>query len=327
MNSLNNSRILITGGAGFIGSYITEQLLEERAQEIVIIDNLIRGSEKNIRKALSSGRVKFIKGDILDCKLLDQCFQGMDYCFHLAALRITHCAAEPREALEVMYQGTYDVLEACVHHHIKKLIFASSASIYGQAETFPTQETHHSNNTYTLYGAAKMANELMGRSFSHMYGLSFNALRYFNIYGPRMDTYGKYTEVFVRWYHSIREGKEPLIYGDGKQTMDFIYIEDVTRASILALKSDVQNEVFNIASGQETSLEELCYLLLDVMGSPLKPRYVALSEDRRKVEVIRRWADVSKAEKMIGFKAQVNLWDGLTKLVKWLDQQKKTVEV
>lgn len=325
MNDLKGKKVLITGGAGFIGSYITEQLLGEEVREIVTIDNFIRGSRKNIESPLSTGRVKLVEGDIRNRDLLDQCFEGVDYCFHMAALRITHCAAEPREALEVMYGGTFNVLESCVKHKIKKLVFASSASIYGQADIFPTQEDYPPYNNYTLYGAAKMANELMCRSFNHMYGLNYIALRFFNIYGPRMDAHGKYTEVLVRWYHMIKEGKVPVIFGDGKQTMDFIYIEDIARANIMALKSNAANDVFNVASGKETSLEELCRLLLKTMGSGLKPQYIPMPEERRKVEVLRRLADVSKAEKAIGFKAKVSLEDGLRHLVAWLDQEKKAL--
>lgn len=327
MKSLRNSKVLITGGAGFIGSYIIEQLLEEEAGEIVIIDNFVRGSRKNIQGALFSGRVRLIEGDIRDRNALDQCFDGIDHCFHMAALRITQCAAEPREALSVMYEGTFNVLESCVKHKIKKLVFASSASIYGQADVFPTKEDHHPYRNYTLYGAAKMANELMCRSFNHMYGLNFVALRFFNIYGPRMDAHGKYTEVLVRWYHSIKEGKAPVIFGDGKQTMDFIYVGDIARANIMALKAEAANDVFNVANGKETSLEELCFLLLKVMGSGLKPQYIPMPEERKKVEVLRRLADVSKAEKMIGFKAKVSLEEGLKSLVTWLDQEKKAVGV
>ena len=320
MVDLKNKRFLITGGAGFVGSFITEQLLEENIKEIVIIDDFSRGSRENIAQSLTSGKVNLIEGDIRDRGLLERALEGIDYCFHLAAFRITQCATEPRHAFEVMYEGTFNVLEACAHQHIKKFLLASTASIYGQADAFPTAETHHPYNNYTLYGAAKMANELMCRSFQQMYGLNFNAVRYFNIYGPRMDTYGKYTEVIIRWYHLIKEGKPPLIFGDGKQTMDFIYIEDVARASILAMKSDKNNEVFNIASGVETSLEELCRVLLEVMGSKLKPQYLPLPEERKKVEVMRRLADVSKAQKMIGFKTQVNLKEGLKRLVQWLNQ-------
>ena len=324
MNDLEGKKILVTGGAGFVGSYIVELLLQEKVKEIVIIDNFIRGSKRNLEKVIPSKRIKLIKGDIRNRLLLNRLFKGVDYCFHMAALRITHCASEPREALEVMYEGTFNVLEACVRHRIKKLILASTASVYGQAEIFPTTEKHHPYNNFTLYGAAKMANELMCRSFRQMYGLSFNALRYFNIYGPRMDTFGKYTEVLVRWYHLIKEGKPPLIFGSGKQTMDFIYVEDIARSSILALKSSSDGEVFNIASGKETSLKELCSLLLKVMGSKLKPKFISVPKSRQKVEVMRRLADVAKARQKIGFKAKINLEDGLHRLVQWLDEQKNT---
>ncbi|MCK5215529.1 MAG: NAD-dependent epimerase/dehydratase family protein [Candidatus Omnitrophica bacterium] len=318
---LNNSRVLITGGAGFVGSTITDQLLKEDVKEIVIVDNFIRGKHENIKQAMASGKVTLVEGDIRDQQLLRDAFAGIDYCFHLAALRITHCAAEPREALTVMYDGTFNVLEACVARQVKKILFASSASIYGQAAIFPTSEQHHPYNNYTLYGAAKMANELMLRSFQHMYGLDFNAARYFNIYGPRMDTHGKYTEVLIRWYRLVKEGKQPLIFGDGSQTMDFVFIEDIARASILALQADACNEVFNIASGVETSLKQLCYALLEVMQSDLQPEYVSLPEDRKKVEVMRRLADTRKMKNKINFSTEVGLADGLTKLVAWLDQR------
>lgn len=325
MHSLQDKRILLTGGAGFVGSCVVEQLLTEKVKEIVIIDNLVRGSRENIKESLSSGKVKLIEGNICDRHTLDPLFFGMDYCFHLAALRITHCATEPRQALEVMYDGTFNVLENCVQHKIKRLVFASTASVYGQAEKFPTPEDHHPYNNQTLYGAAKMANELMCRSFYHMFGLNYAALRYFNIYGPRMDVFGKYTEVLIRWYHLIKEGKPPLIFGDGKQTMDFIYIDDIARATILAMKAEANNEAFNIAGGTETSLKELCDLLLEVMGSNLKPQYMPVPDDRRKVEVMRRLADVSKAKEKIGFEAQISLKEGLKRLIQWLDQQKKPV--
>lgn len=327
MIDLTARKILITGGAGFVGSYVVEQLLKEGVDEIIIIDNFVRGSKSNLEKALQSGRVKLVEGDIRDKNLLDEIFRGVDYCFHLAALRITHCAAEPQEALEVMYDGTFNILENCVRHKIKKIFFASSASIYGQADSFPTREDHPPYNNQTLYGAAKTANELMFRSFYHMYGLDYTACRYFNIYGPRMDIHGKYTEVLIRWYHLINEGKPPLIFGKGDQTMDFVFIEDVARASILALKTEVTDEVFNVASGTETSLEELCFLLLKIMGSDLKPKYTAVPEARKKVEVMRRLADVSKAKEIINFETQVNLENGLRKLVHWLEVQEKAVPV
>lgn len=322
MNSLEGSRILISGGAGCIGSTIADQLLEENIQEIIILDNLVRGSKANIQNAVKSKKVKFIKGDIRNKSLLDEIYQGVDYSFHMAALRITQCAAEPREALEVMVDGTYNVAEACVKNNVKKLIAASSASVYGQADSFPTKEDHHPYNNHTFYGAAKMFNELMLHSFHQMYGLNYNILRYFNVYGPRIDIEGKYLEVLIKWYHMINDGRNPLIFGDGKQTMDFIYVDEVAQASILALKSDVTDDAFNVASGKETSLEELCYSLLEIMKSKLRPQYVPLHEERKNVEVRRRQADVSRANREIGFEAKVTLKEGLTKLVKWLDAQK-----
>lgn len=323
MQNLSGSRILITGGAGFIGSFIADQLLGENVEEIILIDNLIRGSKNNVENALSSDRVKLIEGDIRNRNLLDNLFYGIDYCFHMAALRISHCAVEPRQALEVMLDGTFNVAESCVKNKIKKIVVASSASIYGTADIFPTREDHHPYNNHTLYGAAKIANEGMFRSFYDMYGLDYNAMRYFNVYGPRMDIHGKYTEVLIRWYHLIKEGKQPLIYGDGQQTMDFVYVEDVARANILGLRASVSDAVFNIASGIETSLEELCWSLLKVMKSNLKPKYISVPEDRKKVEVSRRLADITKAREQIGFEAKITLNEGLEKLTNWLDSTTK----
>ncbi|MBW2031734.1 MAG: NAD-dependent epimerase/dehydratase family protein, partial [Deltaproteobacteria bacterium] len=225
-----------------------------------------------------------IVGDIRDRGLLDDILKKADYCFHMAALRINQCNAEPRETLEVMMDGTFNVADACVKHGIKKIILASFASVYGMAENFPTDESHHPYNNRTLYGALKLANEGIFRSFKEMYGLDYTAMR-----------------------------------GDGKQTMDFVYVEDVARANIMALKSDVTDEVLNVGNGVETSLEELCHLLLDVMASELEPEFMPLPDQRRVVEVGRRLADVTKAKKKIGFEAEVPLRDGLRKLVSWLE--------
>jgi UDP-glucose 4-epimerase len=319
---IKNSRVLITGGAGLIGSFIAEQLIQDGIKEVVILDSLIRGTRDNIKDALSSGKAALIEGDIRNRAFLDNLFQDIDYCFHMAALRINDCASDPRQAQEVMLEGTFNVAEACVKHKVKKIVTASSASIYGMADAFPIKEDHHPYNNRTLYGAAKAANEGLFRSFNDMYGLNYNAMRYFNVYGPRMDTRGKYTEVIIRWYHLIKEGKPPMIYGDGKRTSDFVYVEDVARANILALKADVTDEVFNVASGVETSLEELCLLLLEIMNSNLKPTTIPIPNDRTKNDVTRRLADVSKAYDQIGFKAKFSLREGLKRLVSWLDSQK-----
>ena len=319
MKNIAGSRILITGGAGFIGSHITDQLLMEDVEEIILIDDFIRGSRENVANALKSGKVNLIEGDIRDQPLLNKLFQNIDYCFHMAAFRINQCAAEPRAAFEVMFGGTFNVAELCIKHKVKKIVIASSASIYGTAEKFPTDEQHHPYNNKTLYGAAKLANEVIFRAFYDMYGLNYNAMRYFNVYGPRMDIFGKYTEVLIRWYHLIKENSQPLIYGDGKQSMDFVSVEDVARATISALTAPVTDEVFNVACGVETTLEELCAALLEAMGSTLKPKYVPLPDDRKNVEVTRRLADTSKAAELIGFNANIDLRQGLRSLVQWLD--------
>lgn len=316
---MQNSRVLITGGAGLVGSHIADLLLQEGVAEIIVLDNFTRGQRSNLAKAQTQGPLVIVEGDIRDRQLLADIMQGVDVVFHQAAIRITQCAEEPRLALEVLADGTFNVLEAAVKAKVKKVVAASSASIYGMAEEFPTTESHHPYNNRTLYGAAKTFNEGLLRSFYDMYGLDYVALRYFNVYGPRMDIYGVYTEVLIRWMERIAAGQAPLIFGDGKQTMDFVYIEDIARANILAAKADVTDEVFNIASGVESSLNDLADALAKVMGSDLKPEY----RSERKVNAVqRRLADVSKAKKLLGFEAQVSLEEGLRRLVNWWREQK-----
>ena len=320
MNELSGSRILITGGAGFVGSHIADQLIaHEDVREVILLDNMLRGSRRNLEDALGSGRARLVEGDIRDRALLDAQFAGVDYVFHMAALRITRCAENPREALEVMYDGAFNVVEACVRHKVKKLVAASSASIYGTADLFPTREDHHPYNNRTLYGAAKLATELMYRAFNDMYGLPYVAMRYFNIYGPRMDTEGKYTEVLIRWYGLIKKAQSPLIFGEGDQTMDFIDVEDIARANVLAMKAPISDQVFNVASQRETSLRQLCDKLLETMGSKLVPKHVPLPAERKAVEVWRRLADASKARELLNFEARIGLEEGLARLVRWLD--------
>lgn len=326
MNDLQASRVLITGGAGFVGSHIADQLIaNEGVREVILLDNMLRGSRRNIEEALRSGRARLVEGDIRKRAILDELLPGIDYVFHMAALRITRCAENPREALEVMYDGAFNVVEACVRHKVKKLVAASSASIYGTADRFPTKEDHHPYNNRTLYGAAKAANELMYRAFNDMYGLPYVAMRYFNVYGPRMDTEGKYTEVLIRWYGLIKKGQPPLIFGQGDQTMDFVYVEDVARANILAMKAPVSDQVFNVASQRETSLRQLCDALLATMGSKIEPKHVPLPAERKAVEVRRRLADTTSARELLGFEAQVGLEEGLARLARWLDANIETV--
>ena len=246
-NTLRDSRVLITGGAGAIGSNLCDLVVQAGAREIVVLDNFVRGRRDNLAWAEANGPVQLVEGDICDRRLVDELTDGVDVVFHQAAIRITQCAEEPRLAKDVMIDGTYNVLESAVRHDVRRVVAASSASVYGLAETFPTTEAHHPYANDTLYGAAKVFNEGLLRSFHAMYGLDYVALRYFNVYGPRMDVHGVYTEVLVRWMERIQAGTPPLILGDGSQTMDFVYIPDVARANILAADADVTDAVYNIA--------------------------------------------------------------------------------
>jgi UDP-glucose 4-epimerase len=311
---LEGSRILITGGAGLVGSFIADQLVAHAPREIVVLDNFVRGRRENLKLALASGKVRIVEGNICDVKAVQKVMAGVDVVFHMAAIRITQCAEQPRLALEVMVDGTYNVLEAAVEAKVKRVVAASSASVYGLAEEFPTSERHHPYDNRTIYGASKTFNEGLLRSFHEMFGLDYVALRYFNIYGPRMDIHGVYTEVLIRWIERILAGKPPLIFGDGKQTMDFVYIEDVARANILAAQAEVTDEVFNVAAGKETSLNDLANALLRAMKSDLKVEYQA---ERKVNAVSRRLADVRAAREKLGFEAKVSLEDGLRKLVEW----------
>lgn len=316
-------RVLVTGGAGLIGSHIVDLLMDRQERgavgEIVVLDNFVRGRRENLAAALARGPITIVEGDIRDRSLLAEVTRGIDQVFHLAAIRITQCAEDPRLALEVLGDGTFNVLEAAVHAGVKKLIASSSASVLGLAEDFPTTERHHPYNNRTIYGALKAFNEGLLRSFNDMYGLNYVALRYFNVYGPRMDIYGAYTEVLIRWMDRILEGKPPLIFGDGKQTMDFVFVEDIARANLLAAEADVSDEVFNVACGVETSLNDLAYALMRVMGVDMHPEY---GPERKVNPVPRRLASTVLARDRIGFEAQIDLEEGLRRLVAWWRSQK-----
>jgi UDP-glucose 4-epimerase len=322
---IDGSTIVVTGGCGLIGSTTIDLLLRDYSPaRVVILDNLSRGTLANVEAALRDPRVTFVRGDVCDPRSVLEAVQGADAVIHMAALRITACAAEPREAFRVMCEGSFNVVDAVRSCGVKKIVAASTASIYGLAEEFPTTEQHHPYNNRTWYGASKIMLEGVLRSFNDMYELPYVALRYFNVYGPRMDIHGKYTEVLIRWMERIANGQAPIILGDGEQTMDFVYIDDTARANLLALASDANDDVFNVASGVETSLNELAALLLKVMGSDLRPEY---GPERKVNAVSRRLADTSKAAQVLGFRAQVNLEEGLRRLVKWWQANKARVSV
>ena len=307
-------RILVTGGGGAIGSNVVDELVISGAEQVVVLDNFVRGRRENLDWARANGAVELVEGDIRDRDLVRRLTDGIDVVFHHAAIRITQCAEEPRLALEVLVDGTYNVFEAAAEAGVRRVVASSSASVYGLAETFPTGEAHHPYANDTLYGAAKVFNEGLLRSMHAMFGLDYVALRYFNVYGPRMDVHGLYTEVLVRWMERITAGQPPLILGDGSQTMDFIYMGDIARANMLAAESDLTDVVFNVASGTETSLLELAQMLLRVMGSDLPVEH---GPARGVNGVTRRLADTSLARDQLGFEAEVDLEEGLTRLVEW----------
>jgi UDP-glucose 4-epimerase len=322
---LDGKAILITGGAGMIGSATVDLLLRDHPRtRIVILDDLSRGTTANIESALKHPRARFVLGDISDAATVASACRNVDAVIHLAALRITACAADPRRAMEVMCDGSFNVVDAARQAGVRKIVAASSASIYGLADVFPTPEDHHPYHNQTWYGASKVMLEGLLRSYHAMYGLPYVALRYFNVYGPRMDVHGKYTEVLVRWIDRIAQGQPPLILGDGYQTMDFVYIDDVAQANVLALQSDCDDAVINVASGHETSLRELAAALLKVMGAThLVPEY---GPERSVNPVLRRLASTRKAQSLLGFRAEVGLEEGLDHLVRWW-QKNRPLEV
>jgi UDP-glucose 4-epimerase len=313
MEGLKGACCLVTGGAGFVGSTIVDQLVSAGATEVRILDNFVRGSWSNVTWAMKQPGVSVIEGDIRDVSLVDDAMVGVDYVFHQAALRITRCAEAPREAVEVLIDGTFNVLEAALRYKVRKVVAASSASVYGEPSYLPIDEGHPFNNT-TMYGAGKIALEQMLRALHNTSGLPYVALRPFNIYGPRMDMTGVYTEVLIRWLDAIESNTPPLIFGDGSQSMDFVYVEDVACANIMAAQSDISDDVFNVGSGTQTSLYELCMLLLKLTGSSLVPEY---RPARSVGNVQRRCAEVDKAERLLGFRSTVPLDQGLRELINW----------
>ena len=321
---IKHKRALITGGAGLIGSHIADKLVADGFEEIVILDNFTRGRMQNLDAACASGKVTLVEGDIRNTEHVRDVMDGIDIVFHEAAIRITQCAEDPRLAHDVLATGTFNILEAAVAAKVKRVVYASSASIYGQAEEFPTTENHHGYGNRTMYGAIKLYGEGMLRSFYEMYGLNYVALRYFNVYGPRMDAYGVYTEVMIRWMERLSKGQPCLILGDGSQTMDFVYVDDIARANIIAANSSITDDVINVASGEETSLKELAEALGKVMGVNLPPEF---GPARKATPVWRRLADVSKAQKRLGFKTQVSLERGLRELVDWWKNLPKGEEI
>src|SRR5260370_2449654 len=303
--SLKGSCILLIGGAGFVGSHIADQLVPEEPAEIRVLDNLVRGKKANLARAMTGGKVTLIEGSLTDLTTLRAALAGVDYVFHLAALWLGECVHSPRSAVEVNVVGTYNVIEACRDLGVKRIVYSSSASVYGNALTIPMTEEHPFNNR-TMYRATKIAGEQFFRAFNDMHKLNYAGLRYMNVYGPRMDYKGTYVSVIMKVLDRIDQGQAPVIHGDGSQAYDFIHVEDVARCNILAMKSNVSDEFFNVGKGTKTTINELVEKLLTITGSRLKPGYHPPEPNL----LSHRLGSTDKAEKLLGFQAAQDLEAG-----------------
>ncbi len=315
---IKGSKILVIGGAGFIGSFVVSELLKEDVAEVVVYDNFARGEKSYLTEQLKDSRCSIfpIGGDIRDLDILDTAVKGKDYVVSLAAMWLLHCKDYPRTAFEVNIAGTFNVLEACVRNNIKKLVWSSSASVYGDAVELPMTETHPFNNK-NFYGATKIAGEAMSNAFNDRYGLPVIGLRYMNVYGPHQDQTAAYTGVVPIMLNKIEANEQPVINGDGSQAYDFIYVEDVARCNVAALKSDVNYGMYNVGTEVQTSIKELCDLILEMKKSNLKVLYKPYSADDARSLVQNRIGSRVKAENELGFLYKYSLRDGMQKLIDW----------
>lgn len=315
---IENSRILVIGGAGFIGSFVVRELLKEKVKEIIIFDNFSRGSLDNIQDCLKDPRCYVFPygGDIREIDILNKAMEGIDYVFHLAAMWLLHCMEFPRTAFDVNILGTFNVLEACIKNNVKKLIFSSSASVYGDAIEVPMTENHPFNNK-NFYGATKISGEAMATAFHYRYGLNVIGLRYMNIYGPYQNEKGAYSGVIPIMLNKIEKNEDIIINGDGTQAYDFVYVEDAARANICALKSNVKFGFYNIATGIPTQIKELVNLIIKLTNAKINVIYKPYDPNDERQFVKNRVGCPKKAEKEIGFKYRYSLEEGLKKYIEW----------
>ena len=313
--NLKNKKIVVVGGAGLIGSHTVDYLIKEDVKEIIIYDNMLRGSEENLRTALKDPRVKIydIGGDILHTDILNSAFDKADGVFHFAALWLLQCHDYPRSAFNVNVQGTFNIMEACVAKSVKRLVYSSSASVYGDAVSEPMDENHPYKNK-NFYGSTKIAGEAMLRAFHHRYGLDYVGLRYMNVYGPRQDYNGAYIAVIMKMLDAIDCGDSPTIMGDGSEAFDFVAVEDCAIANICAMKSDTTDQNYNVCTGKRTSLKQLAELIVDITGCKKPIKYAPRSEATL---VRNRIGCPKKASTEIKFTAKIDLKQGLEKLIKW----------
>jgi UDP-glucose 4-epimerase len=317
--TLDGKRVLVLGGAGFIGSHIVDQLLDEPVAEIVVLDNLVRGSRTNLAQATTDERLRLVEGSIMDLDLLRRLMEGADQVFHLAALWLFECVEHPRDAVAVNVNGTFNVIEAAHAAGIEKVVYSSSASVYGDAVALPMTEDHPFNNR-TLYGATKIAGEQMFRAFNEQHGLDYVGLRYMNVYGPRMDDRGTYVSVIVKVLDRIARGERPTIFGDGSQAYDFVHVDDVARANVLALKSDATDAFYNIGTGVQTTIDELVRHLLALSGSDIEPEYLP----QEQMFVTNRVGSTENAQRDLGFSASLPLEAGLRSVVEWIAREQSS---
>lgn len=320
---LQGKRLVVVGGAGLIGSHTVDQLVREDVREIVIYDNFVRGTHENLSGALRDPRVKIyeVGGDITQTDILRAAFEGADAVFHFAALWLLQCHEFPRAAFDVNIRGTFNVMEACVAAQVKRLVYSSSASVYGDAVEEPMTEDHPFNNK-NFYGATKICGEAMLRAFHHRYGLNYVGLRYMNVYGPRQDYQGAYIAVIMKMLDAIDRGEGPTILGDGSEAFDFIAVEDCARANICAMKSDARDRFYNVGTGKRTSLKEIAEKLLALTGSNQPVKYAPRSQATL---VRNRIGSPKRAATDLGFEAGIRLDDGLKRLIVWRTSHKEEV--
>jgi nucleoside-diphosphate-sugar epimerase len=315
---LSGARILVTGGAGFVGSHVVDRLLREAVGEVGVLDNFVRGTRANLAEATRDDRLTVVEGSITDRDLLRDATAGCDAVVHLAALWLHECVHEPRAAVDVNVVGTWNVVEAALEAGVKRLVYSSSASVYGDARTTPMTEEHPFDNR-TLYGATKIAGEQFLRAMNEQHGLDWVGLRYMNVYGPRMDYLGTYVSVIMKVLDRIDRGEPPVIFGDGSQAYDFVHVDDVARANVLALQAGATDDLFNVGMGVKTTIDELVALLLELTGSSLEPEY----RPEEQMFVTHRVGSTQKAERLLGFRAEIPLEEGLRSVVAWREQDQR----
>jgi UDP-glucose 4-epimerase len=320
---IRGKKFVVVGGAGLIGSHTVDQLLKEDIKEVLIYDNFVRGSRENLIEALKDPRVKIydLGGDVMQTDILQSAFDGADGVFHLAALWLLQCHEFPRTAFDVNVRGTFNVMEACVAKGIKRLVYSSSASVYGDAVQEPMTEDHPFNNQ-NFYGATKIAGEAMLRSFHYRYGLDFVGLRYMNVYGPRQDYHGAYIAVIMKMLDAIDRGDSPTIMGDGSEAFDFVAVEDCGLANVCAMQADTTDQFYNVGTGKRTSLKELAQMLVELTNCNKEIQYARRSQATL---VRNRIGCPKKASAEIGFTSTVDLQEGLKRLIEWRASHKAEV--